>query len=174
MPANTDCGLRNWKRVTSRTTWEGRTCDAEAEPLVSWLPFSTSTYIYYSVSWIIVPEGLERASVESVLAESEAPEVESRSPIIAGGQRWLETEGKEKYGLDYRASAGLLGGVQGIHRDGVPAGTVEVKGFVSKERAALHGGKLYELSISGLGGARLEGIWNRMLESFQFVESPGK
>ncbi len=174
MPANTECDPRDWKMVTSKATWIGRTCAAEAEPLARWLPFSTSTYIHYTVSWTTMPKELDHTSLETVLAESEAPEVESRSPIVAGMQRFWETEGKEKYRVDYRISAAPLGGVEGIHRDGVPAGTVEVKGFVSKERVVLRGGKLYRLGINGLGGSRLDGIWNRMLASFQFVEAPRK
>lgn len=172
MPANTDCGLRDWKRVTPKATWSGRTCYAEAEPFVSWLPFSAPVYIQYSLSWTVVPEEFDQVPLEALLAESEAPEVESRSPIIAGGQRWWATEGEEKYGLEYRTSAAPLGGVQGIHRDGVPAGTVKVEGFVSRERIVLREGKLYRLGVSGEGGSRLDGIWNRMLASFQFVEAP--
>lgn len=172
MPANTDCDLRDWKSVTAKATWLSRTCSAEAEPLVSWLRFATSTYIHYGISWTAVPEGLEQASLETVLAEFEAPEVESRSPIIAAGQRWSETEGKEKYGLDYRTSAAPLGGVPGLHRDGVPAGTIRVEGFVYRERLALRRGRLYRLTVDGEGGPRLDGIWNRMLASFRFVEAP--
>lgn len=172
MPANVDCGGKDWKYRTASATWAGRTCEAHAEPLVSFLPASTGIHIHYSVSWVVVPAELRSASLEEVLAASAGPEIESRSPLIAESQRFWRTEGKEKYGSEWRSTAALLGGQPALHREAVPTGTVTVEGFVGRSRVALYRGKLYTVYISGQGGARLEKTWNRMVESFFFTEEP--
>jgi len=170
MPANVDCGGTDWKHRTEDATWIGRTCAAEAEPLLSLMPASTGTYIHYSVMWAAVPSELNNASLEDVLAAFEAPEVKSRSPVIAEGQRFWETEGKEKYGHEFRNTTSSLGGQPAIHRDAYPTGSLSVEGFVGRSRVALHQGRLYELTVAGRGGARLEAIRSRMVESFTFIE----
>ena len=172
MPANVDCVEKDWRHRTADYTWVGRTCGAEAEPLISFLPASTGTYIVYSIAWVVVPPELEKAKPEEVLAAFEAPEVKSRSAIIAEAQRFWETEGKEKYGGEFRSIPSLLGGEPAIDRYFLPTGTASVKGFVGRNRVALCRGRLYTVSISGLRGARLEEVWARMIESFAFTGKP--
>jgi hypothetical protein len=172
MPSNVDCGRREWKYRTASATWVGRTCEARAEPLVSFLPASSDPNIHYSVSWVVVPAELRGAPLEEVLAAAAAPEIESRSPLIAEAQRFWSTEGEERYGSEWRSTPALLGGEPALHRDAAPTGTVRVEGFVGRSRVALRRGKLYTVYISGQGGALLEKTWSRMVESFAFTEEP--